>query len=235
GSSAPAVHLPPPSRTDLLPRRAVDQVGGEIRRLQLEVAAVALAGEGAGDGDVVLDPLLGQAEDALGALELGVEVRVDHLLLARQARQRLRFAQPLDRLLPDDGPVALAGPAGGGERPGIAVGDADLVDMLAEADIGSPARQLAAARHINRRHCALSSTASRIPAPHSARRDAPIWLLAICVTVCNPACRAPRSTLGGYHRKEHSGDDAAMGFDAGGAGARPRAGARRTGLGDRLR
>ena len=49
-------------------------------------------------------------------------------------------------------PVGFAGPAGGGERLWVALGDPDLVDMLAEPDIGRPFAQLDAARDIDACH-----------------------------------------------------------------------------------
>src|ERR1051325_11463576 len=99
-----------------LPFCVVDQIGGEIRRLQLEVDSVALAGEGARDDDMVLDRGGGQTENTEGALQLRIDVRVDHLLLALQPVERLFLAQPLDRFAADDLPIGFAGPAGRGER-----------------------------------------------------------------------------------------------------------------------
>src|SRR5258708_28569912 len=58
-----------PAMTAKSALRVVDQVGGEIGRLQLERLEVAVAGEGARDQDVVLDLRLVEAEDAARPLE----------------------------------------------------------------------------------------------------------------------------------------------------------------------
>src|SRR6202007_1788190 len=46
----------------------------------------------------------------------------------------------------------LAGPTRRGERLGVARGDPDLVDVLAEPDIRRPAAELGAARDVEDRH-----------------------------------------------------------------------------------
>src|SRR5207253_435366 len=107
----------------------------------LDFDPIAVAGEGAGHDDVALDPRRGEPEYPGGALQLRVEVRINHLFLARETRQRLLLPETLDRLLAGDGPIGFTGPACSGERLGIALGDADLVDMLAEADIPRPAAE----------------------------------------------------------------------------------------------
>ena len=126
----------------------MDQVIGEISRFQLDLDAVAVSGERAGHDDVAFDPGRSEPENAVGPFELRIEVRFDDLFLAREPRERLLFAQIFDRLLAGDCPVGLASPAGGGERLGVARGDANFVDMLAEPNIRCPAAELGAARDV---------------------------------------------------------------------------------------
>src|SRR6516162_3913327 len=79
------------------------------------------------------------AEDAACALQLRIKVRVEHPLLLAELLDRLVFAKALDFTLGEDFPVRFAGPAGGGKRLRVlAFANADLVDVLAEADIGRP-------------------------------------------------------------------------------------------------
>src|ERR1051325_11440415 len=140
-----------------LPFCVVHQISGEIRRLQLEVDPVAVAGKRARDDNMVLDRGGGQAEHAEGALQFRIDVRVDHLFLALEPVERLFLAQALDRFAADDLPIGFAGPAGRGERFGVIVADADFVDVLAEPDIGGPAAERGAACDIKYRHPPLPS------------------------------------------------------------------------------
>src|SRR5713101_1571295 len=139
-----------------LPQRVVHQIGGEIGRAQLHVAAVAVAGESARDDDVVLDMVGDDPEHSGGALELRVEVRVDHLFLPGEPFVRFGLAQPVDLLLAHDLPIGFAGPAGGGQRLRVIVRDAQFVEVLAEPDIGGPAGELGAACDIKYRHPILA-------------------------------------------------------------------------------
>src|SRR5438270_147677 len=135
-----------------LARGVVNEIVGEIGRLQLEAEPVAVAGQGARDEDMVLDLLGAQPEHARRPLELRIEVRIEHPLLARQPRQRLLFGEPLDLAALDDLPVALAGPPRRGERFRIAIRDPDLIDVLALPDIRSPAAEFDAACDKKYRH-----------------------------------------------------------------------------------
>src|SRR5207244_9795805 len=130
----------------------VDQIIGEISWLQLDLDPVALAGKRTGHNDVTLDPRRDQPKHAPGTLQLWVKVWVDDLFLPSQPRERLFLVETLDRLLAGDYPIALPGPACGGERLGITLGDADLVDMLAEADVRGPPAKFGAARDVEDRH-----------------------------------------------------------------------------------
>src|SRR5436190_5312955 len=88
GTSASRRHAGQRS-TKPLPLGVVHQIGGEIGRLQLQIDPVAVAGERARDDDVVLDRGGGQPKHAEGALQLRIDVRVDHLFLALEPVERL--------------------------------------------------------------------------------------------------------------------------------------------------
>src|SRR5437764_12503580 len=133
-------------------QRVVNEIVGEIGRLQLEVEPVAVAGQGARDEDMVLDLLGAQPKHARRPLEFRIEARIEHPLLARQPRQRLLFGDPLDLAAFDDLPVALAGPPRRGERFRIAIRDPDLIDVLALPYIRSPAAEFGAACDKKYRH-----------------------------------------------------------------------------------
>jgi hypothetical protein len=139
-----------------LPRRYMDEIGGEVGRLQPEIDPVADAREGARDDDVVLDMLGGDPEHPGSALQLRVDVRVDHPLLLAEPFVRLRFAQSLDLVAAHDLPIRFAGPAGGGQRLRVILGNSQFVDVLAEPDIGRPAGELGAACDIKYRHRLLA-------------------------------------------------------------------------------
>ena len=87
--------------------------------------------------------------------------RVDRLLLARQLRERVRLARcrPPAGCVTSCQSVSPAQP-GRDQRLHRLVGTAELVDVLAEPDLGRPFAELGAARDIERRH-AVSSRDSR--------------------------------------------------------------------------
>src|SRR5207237_10005535 len=85
----------------------VDQIVGEISRLQLDLDPVALAGKRTGHNDVTLDPRRDQPKHARGTLQLWIKVWVDDLFLPSQPRERLFLVETLDRLLAGDSPIAL--------------------------------------------------------------------------------------------------------------------------------
>src|SRR5208282_6772489 len=87
-----------------------------------------------------------------GTLELGIEVGVDHLLPAGDAGDDFRLAQAIGLLLRDERPIALARPAGRDDGLHRLLGVAELVDVLAQADVGAPFAEPDALRHIDRAH-----------------------------------------------------------------------------------
>src|SRR5947208_893503 len=96
------------------------------------------------------------AEDAAGAFELRIEIRVEHSLLATEPLDHLGLLQGFDVLLRDGFPVRLTGPAGGRKRFRVLVfADPDFVDVFAESDIGGPFTHPDAACDKKYRHYAL--------------------------------------------------------------------------------
>src|SRR5262249_22897984 len=76
----------------------------------------------------------------------------DHLFLAREPCKRFLLAETFDRPCSRDGPVGLSGPADRGKRFGVALGNSDFIDMLAESDIRCPAAELGAASYVKNSH-----------------------------------------------------------------------------------
>src|SRR5690606_3187987 len=93
------------------------------------------------------------------ALDLGVVFRIDQLLLARDPLDERGLVGGIDRLLPEEAPVAFAGMRRfveflhGGL--GALLRKPQLVDVLAEAHIGAPAREALARRHVHNGHAAF--------------------------------------------------------------------------------
>ena len=100
-----------PLRQRTLTQRVMDQVVGEISRLQLDLDPVALPCEGSRHDNVILDPVRSEPEYSAGPFEFRVKVRVDDLFLAREPCKRLLLAETFDFLLAGDGPIGLSGPA----------------------------------------------------------------------------------------------------------------------------
>src|SRR5262249_30479333 len=86
------------------------------------------------------------------AFELWVEVWIYHPFLAGEPIHGLFLAQAFDRPFAHDSPIRFPGPTCDGDRLRIPVGDPDLIDLLAEADIRRPAAELCAARNKKCRH-----------------------------------------------------------------------------------
>src|SRR5262249_41145046 len=90
------------------------------------------------------------------------EVRIDDLFLVAEPFECFRLAEPFDHPAADDLPVGLTGPTGTGQRLRVlaVLGNANLVGMLAEADVGRPLAQLHAACDVEDRHRSV-----RAPSP----------------------------------------------------------------------
>src|SRR5690348_7432040 len=81
-----------------------------------------------------------------------VVARIDRLLPARDAFDELGFVAVVDGNRFQQLPIALASPAARDQRLHILVAAAELVDVLAEADVRRPFAELDAARHVDRGH-----------------------------------------------------------------------------------
>src|SRR6185437_10308488 len=119
---------------------------------QLDFDTLGSAGEGAGHQHVILDMRRQHLEDTTRSLEPGIEAGIDQLLLARDAGDDLVLVQPFHRVLRDQRPIVLARPVRRDLLLQRRIAVADLVDVLAEPDIGPPFAQRHAARRIDHAH-----------------------------------------------------------------------------------
>src|SRR6185295_16826700 len=133
----------------------LDEIGRDVSGLHL-VELLLAAGERPFHQQVIGDVADLDLEDADGAADLRVVVRIDHLLLPGHALDRADLLQAIDLLLFQKAPVAFAGTGviiegldgvGGG-----AFGDAQLVDVFGQADVSGPACQILAGCDVEDRH-----------------------------------------------------------------------------------